>query len=727
MTSDLENDEIKDSAFPVEFKDDSISLDMYGVWVKKGPRDAPETPQNRVNPNPKPDQFDAFETLPELADFGDLPDLKDETQAEFITFEEIVPEKTNTPEISSDSEQFVETSPRTDTDFSTLDVDDFLNSADTSTTTVVETRETNDHTGFTDQVIVSEIAVDDSIPDSQNVAIEKIEEKPIIDESFDQVDISEIRYEIPEDIDFSPEEFEIDEATDVTVNSIKSETDEFSDIAGKDLPSDDDFSSFLDDLNTGAISDSSISPQLHANSTDSDSIDLDSFIDSFNETGGASPDESKKIFDDLEPVDLVLEFDESFIEDAEKIRATGSSVSESEFFNSEFGVEMIDETVETATAGEFDSLMDSIPEMNQSVMDMPSTESTNTLRSSIIESNEFDDLLLSLDVAPSPAQAKSGQTSTVPKKNIYTLSVTEEDGFEALQPAITESASNDDVAVSLFSTNSEEKKVEIKEQKNEESVVIPASEKKTENEIGLELIENESAFREEILDIPEVWDYNDTESSHETENTVTTFMEDRVALDFDDISAVEQELSDMTPDTGDDAVVTNDKSTELLMIIADELTSIKNEITTLKTELSAFKNAGLKAEPIINEETEIITDNSGFFSDDDTDETIALTGDELNNILITADFTEEKNEELIDNTDEQTVADIQNMETDSQTGDDFSISDTIASASFENEEEKLSETIVDFVPAAISPDILADEHDIPETLPDSIFDIGELN
>ena len=41
----------------------------------------------------------------------------------------------------------------------------------------------------------------------------------------------------------------------------------------------------------------------------------------------------------------------------------------------------------------------------------------------------------------------------------------------------------------------------------------------------------------------------------------------------------------------------------------------------------------------------IETENSGFFSDDDTDETIALTGDELNNILITADFTEERNAE----------------------------------------------------------------------------------
>ena len=45
---------------------------------------------------------------------------------------------------------------------------------------------------------------------------------------------------------------------------------------------------------------------------------------------------------------------------------------------------------------------------------------------------------------------------------------------------------------------------------------------------------------------------------------------------------------------------------------------------------------------ILNDVAE--SDKTGFFNDDDGDETIALTGDELNNILITADFTEENTE-----------------------------------------------------------------------------------
>lgn len=95
----------------------------------------------------------------------------------------------------------------------------------------------------------------------------------------------------------------------------------------------------------------------------------------------------------------------------------------------------------------------------------------------------------------------------------------------------------------------------------------------------------------------------------------------------------------------------NDKATEILMQIAGELSSIKTELATLKTDLASAKAGIENAEnkkkqsggnavqetPAKPEEEK----DSGFFNDDDGDETIALTGDELNNILITADFTEE--------------------------------------------------------------------------------------
>ncbi|ULQ60006.1 hypothetical protein K7I13_01335 [Brucepastera parasyntrophica] len=144
---------------------------------------------------------------------------------------------------------------------------------------------------------------------------------------------------------------------------------------------------------------------------------------------------------------------------------------------------------------------------------------------------------------------------------------------------------------------------------------------------------------EEKLAIPEITDYNEqTESRQDNSDT-----EEHVSLDFDDIGALERDLHDDMPEE-EETMTSNDKSTELLMVIAEELSSIKKEISTLKTELANQRPAPL-AEPCDPDQG--IAENgesSGFFSDDDSDETIALTGDELNNILITADFTEEKND-----------------------------------------------------------------------------------
>jgi len=73
------------------------------------------------------------------------------------------------------------------------------------------------------------------------------------------------------------------------------------------------------------------------------------------------------------------------------------------------------------------------------------------------------------------------------------------------------------------------------------------------------------------------------------------------------------------------------------MRIADELSSIKDELASLKGELTVLRSVA-KAEP--NEEQPQHEEPHGFF-DEEEDETIALTGDELDNILNTADFTEE--------------------------------------------------------------------------------------
>ena len=68
--------------------------------------------------------------------------------------------------------------------------------------------------------------------------------------------------------------------------------------------------------------------------------------------------------------------------------------------------------------------------------------------------------------------------------------------------------------------------------------------------------------------------------------------------------------------------------------IVGELSSLKTEIASLKSEFENLKNNNAVAETTPQEE------NTGFFSGTDEDDTIALSSDELDNILNTADVTE---------------------------------------------------------------------------------------
>lgn len=128
---------------------------------------------------------------------------------------------------------------------------------------------------------------------------------------------------------------------------------------------------------------------------------------------------------------------------------------------------------------------------------------------------------------------------------------------------------------------------------------------------------------------------------------------------FDDVEAVQQDLlspqhsgehaepvnTAAAPESPGHSAVANDKATELLMKIAHEISDLRAELNSLKAGFAVHTHAAAAEKPAVQDEAAAETESSGFFSDDDTDETIALTGDELNNILITADFTEEKNAE----------------------------------------------------------------------------------
>ncbi|MBU8913851.1 MAG: hypothetical protein KOO61_07500 [Spirochaetales bacterium] len=122
--------------------------------------------------------------------------------------------------------------------------------------------------------------------------------------------------------------------------------------------------------------------------------------------------------------------------------------------------------------------------------------------------------------------------------------------------------------------------------------------------------------------------------------------EDLLNLDEESESDLLEEM-----DTADDFLdspiseeVTEDRSLNLLENIERELSSIRSELGDLKRELGELRALPVGAEPAPAPALAPATDEEavGFFEEsEDEDETIALTGTELDNIMNTAEFTEE--------------------------------------------------------------------------------------
>ncbi len=118
--------------------------------------------------------------------------------------------------------------------------------------------------------------------------------------------------------------------------------------------------------------------------------------------------------------------------------------------------------------------------------------------------------------------------------------------------------------------------------------------------------------------------------------------------DFDDVRAVEDEMSSASDDEFQmdiEEKPSRDSGADSLSVlhtIEDELQSIKKELSQLKAELSSLRGQPQQSIAAAPGQTvdQRAGEPSGFFEEEE-DETIALTGDELDNILNTAEFTEE--------------------------------------------------------------------------------------
>lgn len=163
--------------------------------------------------------------------------------------------------------------------------------------------------------------------------------------------------------------------------------------------------------------------------------------------------------------------------------------------------------------------------------------------------------------------------------------------------------------------------------------------------------ESEETPAEESAESTENAKYSVEENDSETQETVPEETYSVFEKKEDDVT--EDKLNTMEP-------VEDISGAAILKQISAELANLRNEISSLKTEFEDLKKNPPKAEvaepeqsvgtetavPEENAEqaaevSDTVSSDGGFFSESDEDDTIALSGDELNNILTSAQFTAE--------------------------------------------------------------------------------------
>ena len=158
----------------------------------------------------------------------------------------------------------------------------------------------------------------------------------------------------------------------------------------------------------------------------------------------------------------------------------------------------------------------------------------------------------------------------------------------------------------------------------------------------------------EIIDEPKADATDLTEKEVEETEIPDTFDEEAASfLENDDEKVAEVADSITAPILDEGELETEKPSTQMTAIfsqIVTELSSLKDEIASLKNEFETLKNEK-QPENLKLESND--SGNEGFFSNSDEDDTIALSKDEMDNILNTADIAQaEKTEATQENISE---------------------------------------------------------------------------
>ncbi len=363
----------------------------------------------------------------------------------------------------------------------------------------------------------------------------------------------------------------------------------------------DDFLGLTDDMSSPAVSEElSFEDTGLRDFTTSESVSLDDFM--------SAPQEEKNDITNDDPLDIELAFDDSF--------AGSTQASPEDSIETDMAAESApDESFDV------DDIFDSIQEVS-----FPGAETTEEPavipegeEISFDEVNEFDDLLGSLNAdsaqpsdhenaAAAPAQSF---TPSKPEVRDYEMTVNMDDSDE--DDEFDEASATVRAAVPAV----------------EETPAEPAPEQElTESDVMSD-------------DMKAVLAQLDEDFTEDTEITIS------------------QDSLDALTDVKEEPAMSETTNNALLEKILSELTSLKSEISSIRADVDNLKNQGVSAGPAPEapaddsaEEDEIDftpaeeTSAGGFFGDEDGDDTISLSGDELDNILNCANFTEEEAPEI---------------------------------------------------------------------------------
>ncbi len=337
-----------------------------------------------------------------------------------------------------------------------------------------------------------------------------------------------------------------------------------------------------------------------------------------------------------------------------------------------------DDTSDTTLTS--DELLNITSEMNEEEPVENKIEDTDNLQEPVIDDIDFD-TFMDMDIEENDSDFEDTEESFVVESDesadfdLMTEEVISSESTEVEEETVAVYDDTDDFDISFddfmeedttttyageADTNiqSEEIEVDVSFDDEEEDITVTSS---SEEDFSIPSDDDEDIS---FMDIPNVSEetvmIDETENEAEIEQNIIP--EDEMPIDFgeeitlDDIpesttsTEVQEEAAETVQDynihieSEENAQVEETKgadtnTNDVLSQIVSELTNLRNEMSQFKSELAKIKT-DKTASPAKNNDGE---EEGGFFSDYEGDDTIALSGDELNNILTSADFTVDDN------------------------------------------------------------------------------------